>query len=462
MNDPDAHDGPCALARFGFESEGAVQPADAFSDSVQSEMPGFDAGMIVGVEARAVVRDREGNFVVMAFAGDAHMGGVAVGDGVADELADDAEDRVCRHVRQALARDVEPDVDGGVGRDGIDRLGDGVGEDLLVQHLFTQVPEASPQFGAARAQHPFGRLEMSSCRRGIGSLLDLGGGDLQGDTGQVLRKRVVDFDRETRAFARPQFGGRVGDLFLEECATAAFGEDFQRPVPDEDCCQDEEQDADDDEQPRRGPPGGTGEDPHVFGNARQDRERAEMKMSRCRPVEFDVGEAQSRDINDAADVDPGTGTGGQTGEVDFNRMPSVAEQEDVSSVRPHGASDDSALDSGEVPQEVAVERFESGFGGKQHVEGGEGQVRRRGRSFSHERDERCGEKGSARLDFDEAGRINQVATADVRKGALRTDFGDLPIGTGDEHSLPFDGGDDTANALPMGDDLAGPTGNFRR
>ena len=68
-----------------------------------------------------------------------------------------------------------------------------------------------------------------------------GGGDFERDAGQVLRKGVVQFDREARALANLQVGGDVCDRLFREFSPALFGKTGQGSVPEEDSCESREE-----------------------------------------------------------------------------------------------------------------------------------------------------------------------------------------------------------------------------
>ena len=68
---------------------------------------------------------------------------------------------------------------------------------------------------------------------GIDRARTFSGGDLVGDGGQVLRQMVVQFGGETCALICLHLRFRLRDLAAVHFASAPFGEDAERSVPDE-------------------------------------------------------------------------------------------------------------------------------------------------------------------------------------------------------------------------------------
>ena len=280
-----------AGVRAALEDDFAAERGHALRDALEPEVPLGDARTVRGVESAAVVPHREEQAVGLETAGDADIRRPAVADGVHDEFADDAQDRVGRVVGEGGAAHVEADVQRDVLDVRLQRLADRLVHAVAVDGVAAKVPEAVAQLVPAGLQRLRGERVASRV-------------DLQGDAGEVLGERVVQLDGEARALGDAQRLARALDVRLVELAAAPVGEAVEDAVPDEDAEQEEPHRRDEVEKPLGRPPGRGAEDAQVLGRPHQDRDARDPREDVIGPPGVGLEEAASRHLDLAAGKEP--------------------------------------------------------------------------------------------------------------------------------------------------------------
>ena len=179
-----------------------------------------------------------------------------------------------------------------------DGLADGFGQFLFLERAAPEVPEAVAKVFAAALHLAAGHFQVWHHRVGVFFRRHLRGVDLQGDAGEVLRQRVMQFHGEAGAFLHLQVGDVVRGLLLKQCAAAPFYETVQHAVPDEDAAQDDKQCADDDGKPQGRPPWRTRQDSQVIRGAHDERHAGNARKRRVRAPVLRLHEAYAGDLDD--------------------------------------------------------------------------------------------------------------------------------------------------------------------
>ena len=136
---------------------------------------------------------------------------------------------------------------------------------------------------------------------GIDRARTFSGGDLVGDGGQVLRQMVVQLGGETCALICLHLRFRLRDLAAVYFASAPFGEDAERRVPDEDRHEQQQQHADHDHQLEGRPPRRVGENGDIGWSAQGDEYPACKRKDRVPVPCLRIDDADASDGYRASD-----------------------------------------------------------------------------------------------------------------------------------------------------------------
>lgn len=219
-----------------------------------------DAGAPGRIESGSVVPDGEIDPVVIVLAADHDMGGLAVADGIGGQFADDAQDGVDDVVPECVVAHGEVDRDIGLVDDGGKGLPYGLVKRRLVDRQVAEIPQAVPEIVAAALHLQPDAAQVGEDERRVLLGDEFGRVKLEGDARQVLRKRVVQFDGETRPLLFLQFRRIMAEALLDQRAAAVLDQMVERAVPGQDRAECKQKDRQDEDEASGGPPGGRFED----------------------------------------------------------------------------------------------------------------------------------------------------------------------------------------------------------
>ena len=132
--------------RRGCQPKGALNIFEPFPYPRQTEMSVARTGDGCRIKAASVVGYREADHIRERLADYADFSRAAVPDGIGDQFADYAQNRMCGCVAQSVAADVEPDGDIGFPGDLLEGDADGGVEILLFKRFAAKIPEAAAKF----------------------------------------------------------------------------------------------------------------------------------------------------------------------------------------------------------------------------------------------------------------------------------------------------------------------------
>ena len=221
--------------------------------------------------------------------------------GVRDELADRVQDSMRRRIAYGGALSGETHCNGCRACDGCESLAYRLGEVRFVQNVAAKVPQAPPEIRAAGADHLRDGVETPGRGGILAAECVAGGRDLISDRGEVLRKRIVQIGRKTRAFGNAQLRHELSRLDLYDFAAFPLNKHAQGRVPEKNEHDESAHCAYGDNELRRRPPWRTFQENDVVRTACNKEEAFISRERQGWPPEAGVEHTHACGRNEAAD-----------------------------------------------------------------------------------------------------------------------------------------------------------------